>query len=129
MLKKCLSFVFAFLVSHLMFSTALPTNAQTNTSAQLAEKIKADVKAIGPGQRVSVKLHARDDLVGYVSEINENDFVLTKAKEATKHTINYTDVAQIKQKNEKRISTAGKVLIGMGVLMVISIIAQKGFGG
>lgn len=129
MLKKYLSFVVAILISTLLFQTITRVHAQTNQNAQSAANIKADVASIGVGARVSVKLRDKAKLVGYISQIGEQDFVVTKAKEGTKQTIAYADVNQVKVSNEKRISTAGKILIVMGVLTVLSLIGNKGFGG
>lgn len=106
----------------------LPARAQTDHVAQAADKIKADVTRIGTGARVSIKLRGGGRLTGYVSEINEHDFVVTLAKEGAKRTIAYADASEIKVKNEKRVSTAGKVLIVLGVLWAVGMIATGGGG-
>ena len=128
MLRKRLSFVFALLVSHLMFLMTLPVNAQTNKNAQRAEKIKAHLTAIGVGQRVSVKLRAGGDLVGYVSQIDENDFVIVKPKPGTKHVIVYADVEQVKRKKEKDFSIVRGALTGVGILVIIGVVVRNGIG-
>jgi hypothetical protein len=71
---------------------------------------------------------AKGKLIGYISQISENDFIITKAKEGAKQTIAYADATEVKVKNEKRISTAGKILIVLGVLSIVSLLGN-GFGG
>ena len=121
MIKKNLSFALVAAVLSLLFQTSI-VFAQTDN----AEKIKANVAAIGAGARVSIKLRDKKKLTGYVSQIGESDFAITIAKAGTQQTIAYTDVTEIKVKNEKRISTAGKVLIVFGVLGLIGMIANGG---
>ena len=127
MSKKYLSIALAATVACLLILPA-PAHAQVTQDAQATEKIKADVARIGTGARVSVKLRGKERLTGYVSQINEQDFVITKAKEGTKQTVAYADATEVKVKNEKRISTAGKILIGIGALWVVGMIATGGGG-
>lgn len=129
MIKKCLAFVIAVSISHLVFQTPTDAHTQASKDTQLAESIKANVAAIGVGARVSIKLRNKDKLIGYISQISEKDFVVTKAKEGAKETVTYADATEVKVKNEKRISTAGKILIVFGVLFVLGLIGNRGFGG
>lgn len=126
MLKKYLSCVIAISISPLVFQTQTRAHAQSSKDTQLVEKVKADVAAIGVGVRVSIKLRDKGKLIGYISQIGEQDFVVTKAKEGTKQTIAYTDATAVKVKNEKRISTAGKILIVLGVLSILGFIGNGG---
>ena len=127
MLKKYLVIVIAVAISTLLIQPTARAQSQ-DKGAPSAEKIKADVAAIGAGARVQVKLRSGGSLTGYVGQMGENDFVLTKAKEGTKQTVAYADVERVKVKNEKRISTAGKVLIVMGVMWVVGMVATGGGG-
>lgn len=125
--KRLLALVIAVIIT--TFSAQPPALAQSQgKGARSAEEIKADVAAIGAGARVQVKLRAGGGLTGYISQAGENDFVLTKAKEGTKQTVAYADVARVKVKNEKKVSTAGKILIGIGVLWVMGMVATGGGG-
>ena len=119
MLKKNLSFALALTVLSLLFQTS-NVLAQTGD----AEKIKAKVAAIGVGARVFVKLRDKTKITGHVSQISEADVAITMA--GTQQTIAYTDITEIKIKNEKRISTAGKFLIVFSVLALIGGIANGG---
>lgn len=126
--KKYLSLALAAALSWLLIQSPAPARAQDTQAAQAAEKIKADVTKIGAGARVRLKLRDKERLTGYVGEIKEQDFVITLAKEGTKQRVAYADVTEVKIKNEKRISTAGKVLIGLGALWLIGMIATGGGG-
>ena len=127
--KKFLPLALAATISALLVQgPARAQNTQAAQAAAAAEKIKADVAKIGTGARVRLRLRGKESLTGYVSEINEQDFVVTLAKEGTKQRVAYADVAEVKIKNEKRISTAGKVLIGLGALWLVGMIATGGGG-
>lgn len=121
MLKKNLSLALAVAVLSPLLQTSI-VFAQTDN----AEQIKANVAAIGVGARVSIKLRDKKKLTGYVGKIGEADVVITIAKEGTQQAIAYTDITEVKVKNEKRISTAGKFLIVFGVLALIGGIANGG---
>jgi hypothetical protein len=124
MFRKHLAIVVAVSLSLLLIQP--PALAQSRgEGAPTAEKIKADVAAIGTGARVSVKLREGRSLTGYVSQVGEQDFVLTKAKEGTKQTVAYADVTRVKVKNEKRISTAGRVLIVLTLLSLVGGLANS----
>jgi hypothetical protein len=126
MLKKYLAIAVA-LLSLLLIQP--PARAQSqDKNARPPEKIKADIALIGPGERVKVKLRSGESLTGYVGLVGEQEFVLTKAKEGTKQTIAYADVARVQVRNEKRVSTAGKILIVMGVMWAVAMIATGGGG-
>ncbi|HJQ31874.1 MAG TPA: hypothetical protein VJ866_06845 [Pyrinomonadaceae bacterium] len=127
MLKKYLAAAVAVLLSLLLIQTPVRAQSQ-DKNARPPEKIKADIALIGPGQRVQVKLRNGEKLTGYVSLVGEQEFVLTKAKEGTKQTIAYADVSRVKVKNEKRVGTAGKILIIMGVMYAVGMIATGGGG-
>jgi len=120
-LKKNLSLALAVAVLSPLLQTSI-VFAQTDNAVQ----IKANVAAIGVGARVSIKLRDKKKLTGYVSQIGEADVVITIAKEGTQQGIAYTDITEVKIKNEKRISTAGKFLIVFGVLALIGGIANGG---
>ena len=126
MLKKISSLTLPLLVLHLTLWLPLPVVAQSNNDPQLTERVKDKVAVIGVGARVSIKLREKKKLTGHISQIGENDFVVKKAEEGTKQTIAYTDVIQIKQKNEKRISTTGKILMILGALWVVGMISNGG---
>src|SRR5689334_10887704 len=100
MIKKSLPFVIALSISFLTFQTPVRVPAQTGKEAPLAEKIKADVTAIGVGARVSIQLHDKGKLIGYISQIDEKAFVVTKAKEGAKQTVAFADATEVKVKNE-----------------------------
>ena len=128
MLKKSLCLLIVVALSSLKFHTPTHVSAQTVQDAQVTAKLKADVAAIGVGSRVSIKLRDKGKLIGYISQIGDEDFQITKAKEGTKQTIAYANAVQVTVKNEKRISTAGKILIVWGVLGLVGMIATGGGG-
>ena len=125
--KRLPALIIAFLIATLSIQPTALAQSQEK-GARSAEQIKTDVAAIGAGARVQVKLRSGSSLTGYVSQMGENDFVLTKAREGTKQTVAYADVERVKVKNEKKVSTAGKVLIIMGVMYVIGMVATGGGG-
>jgi hypothetical protein len=124
--KKYLSLALAATISCLLTQPAERARAQTVQDARAAEKIKADVAKIGAGARVSIKLRGKERLTGYVGEIKEQDFVVTKAREGTKRTVAYADVAEVKVKNEGRLSAKHGVLITLGTFWLLGLILNGG---
>lgn len=104
-----------------------PARAQSkDADPPLTEKVRAQVAAIGTGARVSVRMRDKQKLTGYIAEINPQEFVVTLAREGTKVSVAYGEAREVKISNEKRISTAGKILIVIGVLGIMGAIGNGG---
>jgi len=84
---------------------------------RLAEKVKEGISKIGTGAaaHVEVKLRDKTKLKGYVSEVNEDSFVIADEKTNATSTVAYSQVQQVKGNN---LSTAAKIAIGVGVILL-----------
>ena len=104
-----------------------PAQAQTKQQQQ-TEKVKAKIKKLGLGERVrvKVKLYNESTYQGYVSQANEDDFVVID-KTGNPNTIKYADVKSVGGRN---LSTGAKIAIGVGIgvgatiLTILAIIAS-----
>jgi hypothetical protein len=131
MLKKSLSLAVAVWVACVMLLSAPRVQAQTTTGAdtQATEKMKADVAAIGIGQRVSVRLRDKKKLTGHLSYIGTDSFVLTDLKTDATQTIAYSDATQVERKNSRSFSNKAKIgLLILGGVVILSLIGN-GTGG
>src|SRR5258708_40167602 len=86
MFKKYLTTVLAVLVLNLAFGVTAFAGTDGEKEAKFAEKVKASVAKLGTGKdaRVEVKLKDGTKLKGYVSQINENSFVVMNEKTASR---------------------------------------------
>ena len=84
---------------------------------RLAEKVKEGISKIGTGAaaHVEVKLRDKTKLKGYVSEADEDSFVIVDEKTNATSTVAYSQVQQVKGNN---LSTAAKIAIGVGVILL-----------
>lgn len=84
---------------------------------RLAEKVKEGISKIGTGAaaHVEVKLRDKTKLKGYVSEAREDSFVIVDEKTNATSTVAYSQVQQVKGNN---LSTAAKIAIGVGVILL-----------
>lgn len=127
MFKKNLSlFLAASLLLSLIAAPSVSAKTKEEKEAALAAKVKAGVAKLGAGKdtRISVKLRNKTKLKGYVSQIEEEAFVIVDAKTGAETTVPYGDVTQVKGKN---LSTGAIIAISAGVaagvtLLVIYII-------
>ena len=96
-------------------SLASPVSGQISQTNQQkkTEKVKAKIKKLGVGEKVKikVKLYSDASYKGYVSQANEDDFVVVDTT-GNSNTIKYADVKSIAGKN---LSTGAKVAIGVGI--------------
>ena len=92
-----------------------PLVAQTAQSKQEKQtaKVKSKIKQLGLGERVKVeaKLYNGTSYQGYVSQANDDDFVVID-KSGIPNTVKYSDVKSIGGKN---LSTGAKIGIGVGI--------------
>lgn len=109
-------------VINLAFGATVFANPKPNKEARFAEKVKSEIVKLGTGTdaRVAVKLLDKTKLKGYVSQINENGFVVVEDTTKTPIEVSYPNVKQVKGNN---LSKGVKIAIGVGIaLVVITII-------
>jgi hypothetical protein len=110
MLRKYSSWLLAILLL-----LAPVTHAAARDPQITAEQAKIEVAKLGLGEkaRATITLKNGTKIKGFVSQADENDFVIRDRKTGTPTTINYADVAKV-QKNRGH-STARNLAIGIGI--------------
>jgi hypothetical protein len=110
MLRKYWSCLLAVL-----FLIVPATRVSARTQQMTADQAKIEVAKLGLGEkaRATITLKTGTKIKGYVSQADENDFVIRDRKSDTPTTINYADVAKV-QKNRGH-STARNLAIGIGI--------------
>ena len=119
MLKKYLTLVLTILVINLSLSAAaFAADSKEEKAAKFAAKVKAGITKLGTGKdaKVQVKLKDGTMLKGYVSQINETNFVVVDEKTSAPTEIPYPNARQVKGNN---LSTGAKVAIGLGILAAV----------
>ena len=124
-LRKSLSIVLLFTMTGVFGSINL--SAQTKQEKK-AVKVEAKLKKLGTGEKakVKVKLYNATTYQGYLSEANDEDFVVVD-KGGNPNRLRYSDVDKIGGKN---LSTGAKIAIGVGIgvgatiLTILAIIAS-----
>ena len=126
MLKKMLSMLLIGLVMNLGI-VAVFAETTAEKEAKFAEKVKANIIKLGTGKdaRVEVKLRDKTKLKGYVSQINENSFVVVEDKTGNASEVPYPNAKQVKGNN---LSTGVKIAIVVGVIFIVSVLIG-GFAG
>ena len=124
MFKKYLAVILAVLVINLSLSAVAFGETKEGKEGKFAEKVKANVTKLGTGKdaRVEVKLKDGTKLKGYVSQINENSFVVMDEKTVTPTEVPYPQTKQIKGNN---LSTGLKIAIGVGIALAVILIIGK----
>lgn len=101
---------------------ALAASAREKEAA-LTEKVKAAIAKLGTGPSAQAEITLRDKskLKGYIKEANEEHFILVH------QTGDATEVAypQVKKVTGNNLSTGAKVAIGVGIGIVILLVALK----
>ena len=122
MLKKSLAILLTVLFLQMLCVQAAAANSKEEKRAQLTEKVKAGILklGVGPEARVEIKLQDRTKLVGYISEVKDESFVVTDGKTGAATDIAYDNVTKVKGHN---LSTGAKIGIGVGIGVAIVVIA------
>lgn len=121
MFRKIISFAFVCLLMHTTGGLAL-AGSKAEKGSRRIEKVKAGIAELGVGKdaRVAVKLNDKTKLSGYLSQVNDDSFVVIDLKTGTPTTVAYPEVAQVQGHN---LSTGVKIAIGVGIaVLVIGII-------
>jgi hypothetical protein len=125
MLKKSLSLALGLLMVQMIYVGPIYAQSNTKTDDASISKVKRSVAKLNAGGKniARVKLKDGTKLKGYVSQANEDSFVITD-KGGHKSTISYTEVQGVK-KGGGGLKTTTKVLIGVGIAtaVVITVLA------
>lgn len=86
---------------------------QTSRDAELAAKARAKVARIGVGQNAKVEVKLRDEsrIKGYVSEVQQDSFMVVERETGVSRTVAYADAAEVKRSGGG-LSTKGWAIIG-----------------
>ena len=129
MLKNILALAIAgVLILTLTIPVAATSKSGTEKQNRFAEKVKAGIAklGVGPDAQVQVKLRNKTKLAGFISEANEDSFVVTD-KNGAKTVVAYPDVTQVKGNN---LSKGAKIVIIGGIVAgVLAIIYFAVFAG
>ena len=114
MFKKYLSLALVILVINLAFGATAFASTKEDKEARFAAKVKNEIAKLGTGTdaRVEVKLRDKTKLKGYISQINENSFVVVADNTNTPTEVPYPQTKQVKGNN---LSTGAKIAIGIGI--------------
>lgn len=117
MFKKYLTLILAVLVLNLSLSASAFAGTKEEKAVKLAEKVKTNITKLGTGKdaRIEVKLRDNTKLKGFVSQINENSFVVTDEKTGTTTEVPYPNAKQVKGNN---LATGFKIAIGIAVVFL-----------
>jgi hypothetical protein len=120
-MKKLLTVMVACLVVSAVSVRPVAASSKAEKEARFAGKVKLGVEKLGSGRdtRVEVKLRDKTRLKGYISEISENEFVVTDLKTGASNKVAYAEVKQIKGNN---MSTGAKIAIGIAIGAGVTIL-------
>lgn len=115
-MKKVISFTLIVLLTQLFF--VRPSFAGTKEE-NFAEKVKTEIAKLGTGQDAKIKVKLKDGtkIKGYITETNENQFVIMDSKTNQPVPIPYPQVKQAKGNN-----LSGGVIIVIGVTAVLILL-------
>src|SRR5262245_53349911 len=120
MFKKSLSLA---LVGSLIFMSigapSVSAKSKAEKEAERAVKVKAGVARLGVGKeaRIAVKLRDKSCVSGYISQADDDSFVITDIKTGATTKVAYPDVSQAKGHN---LSTGAKIAIGVAIGVGVS---------
>ncbi|HMT07913.1 MAG TPA: hypothetical protein PKA82_07905 [Pyrinomonadaceae bacterium] len=122
MLKKSIT---TMLIGAILGSATFVTAASPSTNDEKdAEKVRTDIRRLGTGPDAQVKLELRDKskVEGYVSEANDNDFVVVDPKSGTSTTVAYPQVRKAKGNN---LSGGVKIAITIAIVAAVTFLSFK----
>ena len=112
---------FTLILTVLVFNLFLGSSGFANTKEdKFAAKVKSEITRLGMGKeaRVEVKLRDKTKLKGYVSQINENSFVVVEDKTGTATEVPFPNAKQVKGNN---LSEGVKIALGIGLIAALVV--------
>ena len=128
MSKKFITLAVIGILIHVTCASVAMAKNPSDKEASFAEKVKAGIAKLGTGKDSLVKVKLRDGtrLNGYLSEVNENSFVVTDRKTGAATTVLYPQVKQVKGNN---LSSGAKIAIAIGALLALTIVLAVALRG
>lgn len=114
MFKKYLTLILTILVLNLSFSAVAFADTKIEKEAKFVEKVKTNIAKLGTGTqaKVEVKLKNGTKLKGYISQINDDNFVVKDVNTGAETIVPYPQTKQVKGNN---LNTGVKIAIGIGI--------------
>ena len=121
MFKKYLTLILTILVINLSLSASVFADTKIEKEIKFAEKVKFNIAKLGTGTdaKVEVKLKDGTKLKGYISQINDDNFVVKDANSGAETTVPYPQTKQIKGNN---LSTGATIAIAVGIIVAVGFI-------
>ncbi len=121
MFKKSLSSVLIILLLNVVGISSTYAGSKEEKEALFAARVKESVSKLGTGTdaRVEVKLRNKTKLKGYISQINENNFVIVEDNTKTPTEVPYSSAKQVKGNN---LSSGVKIVIIVAIVLAIAAI-------
>ena len=133
-MKRTLKSTILCLIGITIFTTSLPNLAAQTVASSEIEKVKAEVRKRGTGERPKVVVKMKDGrkIEGNISQVLDDSFDLLDAKTKQPTTIPYRDVAQVRKTGWSTAAKVGLgVAIGAGVVaaVILGAVGAKGLDG
>lgn len=126
MLKRTSLIFLIFLLINLAFApAAFAKSAGTNKEAKFIKKLQSNIQKQGIGVNSKIKLKLKDGtkLKGYISEINDNQFVVIEEKTGQNVSVSYNQVNQAKGNNWSQKQVIGLIAIAALITFVVVAVA------
>ena len=120
-MKKTITLLLALLLTNLLYVSAAAAAPKQDLTP---EQTKAKIARAGTGEKAQVTVWTKDGkkTKGYVSQTNENDFVLRDRKTDAPATIAYGDVTKIDINRGHSVLRNTLLGVGIGVGAVLLVI-------
>ena len=122
MFNRILSFMLTgSMILTMATAPSVLAKSKAEKEAERAEKVKAGVARLGVGKeaRIAVKLRDKTRVSGYISQADEDSFVVTDVKTGAATEVAYTDVTQAKGQN---LSTGATIAIAVGLAVFVTML-------
>ena len=102
------------LIHTTVYVSSLSTSTKFEKKLELARKVRGGIEELGIGKDalVSVKLHDKTRVAGYISQVQNDSFDITDLKSGIPTTVAYPNVTKVKGHN---LSTGAKFAIGLSI--------------
>ena len=121
MLKKSLSFALVILLLNAVSINSVYAGSKEEKEVRFAARVKENVSKLGIGKeaRIAVKLRDKTKIKGYVSQVNENSFVVVEDNTNLATEVPYRNAKQVKGNN---LSSGVTVVLVIAIVLAIAAI-------
>ena len=125
MRRSTIACALSIVLTNLLYLPTAAANPGSTKEQRQLEKLKAGIMrlGVGPDARIKITLKDKTKISGYISEVNDDSFLVVDSMTGASNVVAYGQVAQAKGNNLSSNQKLAITLVVVGLIGVLILVA------